>query len=54
MLSESIQILDAVIRRFGKASKDEIVDAMHKEKAYEATEPRNIICFRYASSLSLP
>lgn len=53
LTAEDTQILDAVIRRFGKASKDEIVNAMHKEKAYMETAPRDIICFKHASSLSL-
>lgn len=46
-------IMDAVIRRFGKATKDEIVYAMHKEDAYKETAPRDIIQFKYAKTLSL-
>ena len=53
LTEEDKQILDTVIQKFGRASKDEIVNAMHKEKAYMETTPRDIICFRYASSLSL-
>lgn len=49
---EDTEILDAVIGRFGGASKDEIVDAMHQEVAYTKTAPRDIIQFKYAESLS--
>lgn len=51
---EDIEILDAVIGRFGKATKDEIVNAMHKEKAYIETDVRDIIQFKHAASLSFP
>ncbi len=51
--SGDIEILEAVIRAFGKASKTDIVEAMHKEKAYTETDPAGIIDFKYAVDLSL-
>ena len=50
---EEICILESVIHRFGKASKDEIVSTMHKEDAYRKTKPRNIIEFRLTKTLTL-
>ena len=50
---EDKEIMDTVIRRFGKATTDEIVCAMHKEDAFTKTEPRNIIEFKHAKNLSL-
>ena len=50
---EDMHILDAVIMRFGKASKNEIIEAMHKEDAYSKTAPNDIILFKYAKTLSL-
>lgn len=46
-------ILDTVIEKLGKMSKNEIIDFMHKEKAYKETAPRNIIQFKYAESLHI-
>ena len=46
-------ILDAVIRRFGKVSTTEIVETMHREDAYTETAPHDIILFKYAETLSL-
>lgn len=50
---EDKEIMDTVIRHFGKATTDEIVCAMHKEDAFTKTEPRNIIEFKHAKTLSL-
>ena len=50
---EDKEILDAVIQRFGKASKNEIVETMHHEDAYMETAPNDIIQFKYAASLSI-
>lgn len=50
---EEKQILDKVIAQLGKMSKDEIVDFMHKELAYEKTEEKAIINFKYAEALSI-
>ena len=48
-----MEILDAVIQRFGKLSKNEIINTMHKEDAYTETAPHDIIQFKYAKTLSL-
>ena len=53
LTSEDIEILNDVIRRFGKVSKNEIVRMMHQEDAYAETAPRDIIQFKYAQALSL-
>lgn len=53
LTAEDIGILDVVIQRFGNASKDEIVNAMHREAAYTEAAPRDIIQFKYAENLSL-
>ena len=53
LTSEDRSILDAIIQRFGRVSKNEIVDTMHKEDAYTETAPHDIIQFKYAKTLSL-
>jgi putative zinc finger/helix-turn-helix YgiT family protein len=53
LTSEDMEVLDAVIQRFGKASKNEIVDTMHQEDAYIETALYDIIQFKYAKALSL-
>lgn len=50
---EDKKILDVVIEKLGKKSKDEIVSFMHKEKAYSETMPREIIQFKYAAYLQI-
>lgn len=50
---EDREILDAVIQRFGKASKSQIVEAMHQEDAYIKTAPHDIIQFKYTQTLGL-
>jgi len=47
------EILDFIICRFGKSSRNEIVERMHKEDAYIKTAPHDIIQFKYAKTLSL-
>lgn len=47
------EILDAVIEKLGKMSKDEIVSFMHKERAYIETAPRDVIQFKYAENLQI-
>ncbi|MCH5342461.1 MAG: DUF4065 domain-containing protein [Acetatifactor sp.] len=47
------EIMDIVIEKLGKMSKDEIVSFMHKEQAYAETAPRDIISFKYAESLQI-
>lgn len=46
-------ILNEVIDKLGKMSKKEIVDFMHKEKAYLETKPKDIILFKYAEYLQI-
>lgn len=53
LTSEDREILDAVIQRFGRASKNEIVETMHHEDAYMETAPNDIIQFKYAATLSI-
>lgn len=48
---EDKEILDVIIQKLGKMSKDEIVTYMHKEEAYKQTPPREIISFKYAENL---
>jgi putative zinc finger/helix-turn-helix YgiT family protein len=48
---DDINILDIVIEKFGKMSKNEIVSFMHKEQAYIETAPRDMIQFKYAENL---
>lgn len=50
---EEKDILDAVIEKLGKMSKNEIIGFMHKEQAYVRTAPREIISFKYAESLQI-
>lgn len=47
------EILDIVIDKLGKMSKNEIVEFMHKEQAYIKTAPREIIQFQYARCLQI-
>ena len=46
-------ILDTVIEKLGKMTKDEIITFMHKERAYIETAPRDVILFKYAESLQI-
>jgi hypothetical protein len=50
---EDRNILDLVIGKLGKMSKNEIVSFMHKEQAYVETEPRDVIPFKYAENLQI-
>ena len=50
---EEKDILDAVIEKLGKMSKNDIVNFMHNEQAYIETAPRDIIQFKYAESLQI-
>ena len=50
---EDIAILNTVIQKLGKMTKDEIVSFMHKERAYIETLPKDIIQFRYSESLQI-
>lgn len=46
-------ILDVVIGKLGKMSKNEIVSFMHKEQAYVKTAPRDVISFKYTENLQI-
>lgn len=50
---EEKSILDSVIEKLGRMSKTEIINFMHKEKAYISTAPRDVIQFQYAESLQI-
>lgn len=47
------RILDTVIEKLGKLSKNDIIDFMHKERAYTETAPRDVIQFKYTDSLQI-
>lgn len=47
------EIMDTVIEKLGKMSKDQIVSFMHNEQAYAETAPRDIIQYKYAVSLQI-
>jgi putative zinc finger/helix-turn-helix YgiT family protein len=53
LTAEDKDILDAVIRRFGKTPGNRLVEMMHMEDAYRKTAPNDIIRFKYAQTLSL-
>lgn len=46
-------ILDIVIEKLGKKTKNEIVSFMHNEKAYKKTKFRDVISFEYAGDLQI-
>ena len=46
-------ILDDVIDKLGKMTRNEIVEFMHEEKAYQQTKPRDIIPFEHAMNLQI-
>lgn len=50
---DDITILNQVIDKLGRMSKDDIVSFMHKEQAFTATAQRNIIKYHYAESLQI-
>ena len=50
---EDKKILDIVIEKLGKMSKNDIISFMHKEQAYIETAPRDVIQFKYADSLQI-
>lgn len=50
---EDKNILDIVIEKLGKMTKNEIISFMHKEQAYIETECRDVIPFKYAKSLQI-
>ena len=50
---EEKNILDVVIEKLGKMSKNEIVSFMHKERAYSETALRDVLSFEFAKDLRL-
>lgn len=50
---EDKKILDIVIEKLGKMSKNDIISFMHKEQAYIETAPRDVIPFKYTDSLQI-
>lgn len=50
---EDKDILDFVIEKLGRMSKNEIVNFMHNEQAYLKTAPWDIIQFKYAENLQI-
>lgn len=50
---EDKNILDIVIDKLGKMTKNQIVAFMHKEQAYVETAPRAVIPFKYAENLQI-
>lgn len=50
---EDKRILDIVIEKLGKMSKNDIIYFMHQEQAYIETAPRQEIPFSYAESLRI-
>lgn len=51
--NEDKSILDIVINKLGKMTKNEIISFMHRERAYVETAPRDVIQFKYAESLQI-
>ncbi len=47
------KILDIVIKKLGKMTKNEIVEFMHNEQAYLKTPSRDVIQFKYTKSLQI-
>lgn len=50
---EDKNILDIVIDKLGKMTKNQIVTFMHNEQAYVETTPRDVILFKYAENLQI-
>ena len=50
---EDKAILDIVIEKLGKMTKNQIVSFMYREQAYVETAPRDVIQFKYAESLQI-
>lgn len=50
---DDMDILEFVIEKLGKMSKNDIVNFMHKEDAYVETVLRDIISFEYAENLQI-
>ncbi len=46
-------VLDIVIEKLGKMSKNEIISFMHKEQAYIETAPSDVICWKHGRRLEI-
>lgn len=53
LTNEDKEILERIIQTFGKVSREEIVQTMHKETAYKNTNPNKVILFKYAKDLNI-
>lgn len=53
LTKEEVDILNIVIEKLGKMSKNDIINFMHKEQAYVETSPGDVIPFKYAESLQI-
>ena len=51
LMDDEIEILDTVIRKFKKYQTKQIIEYMHKEKAYCMTEADEIIPYSLAKNL---
>lgn len=47
------KILNTVIEKLGRMTKDALVSFMHREQAYIETAPRDVIQFKYAEKLQI-
>lgn len=50
---EDKKILDIVIDKLGKMTKNQIVSFMYQEQAYVETKPREVISFEYSRNLQI-
>lgn len=53
LTAEDKDVLDTVIQKFGHMQTKQLVDTMHKEKAYIETPERTVISYKYADQLSI-
>lgn len=53
LTDEDKKILDVVINKLGKMSKEEIISFMHNERAYKETVARDVISFKYVKDLQI-
>ena len=53
LTDEEISILDGVIKKLGKKTKNEIIALMHAEQAYKETAPREVIAYEYSKNLTI-
>ena len=50
---EEKNMIDVVINKLGKMTKNDIIEFMHNEKAYTQTAPRDEISFEYVKYLQI-